>query len=84
MDLNKLKKFSRNMRVKLIEQIEQPLNYVLGVEDEYTQVHSDASMAFVGNTSKSVSYMLKHSNLFNDLPGGYQDSASSSIIWRRC
>lgn len=40
MDLNKLQKFSRNMRVKLIEQIEQRLNYVLGVEDEYTQAHS--------------------------------------------
>src|SRR6056297_3551502 len=40
MDLNKLKKFSRNMRVKLIEQIEQRLNYVLGVEDEYTRAHA--------------------------------------------
>lgn len=40
MNLNKLKKFSRNMRVKLIEQIEQRLNYVVGVEDEYTRAHS--------------------------------------------
>ncbi|MDZ7794893.1 MAG: BREX-1 system adenine-specific DNA-methyltransferase PglX [Spirochaetia bacterium] len=40
MDLNKLKKFSRNMRVKLIEQIEQRLNYVVGVEDEYTRAHA--------------------------------------------
>jgi ATP-dependent Lon protease len=39
------------------------------------QLTADASMAFVGNTSKSVSYMLKHSNLFNDLPAAYQDSA---------
>lgn len=39
------------------------------------QLTADASMAFVGNTSKSVSYMLKHSHLFTDLPDYYQDSA---------
>jgi len=39
------------------------------------QLTADASMAFVGNTSKSVSYMLKHANLFQDLPDKYQDSA---------
>jgi ATP-dependent Lon protease len=39
------------------------------------QLTADASMAFVGNTSKSVSYMLKHVNLFQDLPDKYQDSA---------
>ena len=39
------------------------------------QITADASMVFVGNTSKSVSYLLKQSNLFDDLPSGYQDSA---------
>jgi len=39
------------------------------------QLTADASMAFVGNTSKSVSYMLKHATLFQDLPDKYQDSA---------
>ena len=39
------------------------------------QLTADASMAFVGNTSKSVSYMLKHDHLFIDLPPQYQDSA---------
>lgn len=39
------------------------------------QLTADASMAFVGNTSKSVSYMLKHSHLFAALPDKYQDSA---------
>jgi ATP-dependent Lon protease len=39
------------------------------------QLTADASIVFVGNTSKSVSYMLKHENLFMDLPGKYQDSA---------
>lgn len=39
------------------------------------QLTADASMAFVGNTSKSVSYLLKHANLFADLPASYLDSA---------
>jgi ATP-dependent Lon protease len=39
------------------------------------QLTADASMAFVGNTSKSVSYMLKHTHLFHDLTDKYQDSA---------
>jgi ATP-dependent Lon protease len=39
------------------------------------QMTADASIVFVGNTSKSVSYMLKHENLFMDLPDKYLDSA---------
>ncbi len=39
------------------------------------QLTADASIVFVGNTSKSVSYMLKHENLFMDLPDKYLDSA---------
>ena len=39
------------------------------------QLTADASIVFVGNTSKTVSYMLKHENLFMDLPGKYLDSA---------
>ena len=39
------------------------------------QLTADASMVFVGNTSKSVSYMLKHTHLFHDLSDKYQDSA---------
>jgi ATP-dependent Lon protease len=39
-------------------------------------VHSaEASMSFLGNTSKSVAYMLKHSNFFDDLHDKYTDSA---------
>lgn len=30
-----------------------------------------ASMAFVGNTKHTVSYMLKHSHLFESIPSGY-------------
>jgi ATP-dependent Lon protease len=36
---------------------------------------ADASMVFVGNTSHTVPYMLKHSDLFDELPDSYHDSA---------
>lgn len=36
---------------------------------------AEASMVFVGNTSHNVPYMLKHSDLFDELPGTYHDSA---------
>ncbi|TYT75594.1 BREX system Lon protease-like protein BrxL [Desulfobotulus mexicanus] len=36
---------------------------------------AEASMAFVGNTRHTVPYMLKHSDLFCDLPEKYYDSA---------
>ncbi len=35
----------------------------------------EASMAFVGNTSHSVSYMLRNLDLFSDLPDKYHDTA---------
>lgn len=35
----------------------------------------EASMAFVGNTDKSVPYMLKHTDLFEALPKGFYDTA---------
>ena len=36
---------------------------------------AEASMVFVGNTQHTVPYMLKHSDLFDELPGAYHDSA---------
>ncbi|WP_293674858.1 BREX system Lon protease-like protein BrxL, partial [Thiolapillus sp.] len=36
---------------------------------------AEASMAFVGNTQHTVPYMLKHADLFDDLPEQYHDSA---------
>jgi ATP-dependent Lon protease len=36
---------------------------------------AEASMAFVGNTANDVSYMLMHSDLFDELPDHYHDSA---------
>ena len=36
---------------------------------------AEASMVFVGNTQHTVPYMLKHSDLFDELPEAYHDSA---------
>jgi len=36
---------------------------------------AEASMVFVGNTQHTVPYMLKHTNLFDELPARYYDSA---------
>lgn len=36
---------------------------------------AEASMTFVGNTRHNVAYMLKNSNLFDELPEKYYDSA---------
>ena len=39
------------------------------------QLSAEASMVFMGNTKKSVAYMLKHSHFFDPLPDKYIDSA---------
>ncbi len=39
------------------------------------QLSAEASMVFMGNTKKSVPYMLKHSHFFEPLPEQYIDSA---------
>ena len=39
------------------------------------QLTAEASMVFMGNTQKSVAYMLKHSHFFDPLPDKYIDSA---------
>ncbi|MEL0625436.1 BREX system Lon protease-like protein BrxL [Salinibacterium amurskyense] len=36
---------------------------------------AEASMAFIGNTTHTVPYMLKHSDLFDQLPPAYRDAA---------
>lgn len=36
---------------------------------------AEASMVFIGNTQHTLPYMLKHADLFNDLPEQYYDSA---------
>lgn len=39
------------------------------------QITAEASMAFLGNTGHEVGYLLKNSDLFDDLPALYHDSA---------
>ena len=39
------------------------------------QLSGEASMVFMGNTQKSVPYMMKHSHFFEPLPDKYIDSA---------
>lgn len=39
------------------------------------QLTAEASMVFMGNTKRSVAYMLKHSHFFDQLPDKYIDSA---------
>ncbi len=38
-------------------------------------IQAEASMVFVGNTQHTLAYMLKHTDLFDDLPERYHDSA---------
>lgn len=38
-------------------------------------MQAEASMVFVGNTAHTVPYMLKNSDLFEELPGQYHDPA---------
>ena len=38
-------------------------------------MHAEASMVFIGNTKHTVPYMLKNSDLFEELPSAYHDSA---------
>ena len=39
------------------------------------QLSAEASMVFMGNTQRSVAYMLKHSHFYEPLPDKYIDSA---------
>lgn len=43
---------------------------------------AEASMVMVGNTSHNVPYMLKHSDLFHDLPESYRNSDGQAILDR--
>lgn len=43
---------------------------------------AEASMVFIGNTSHTVPYMLKHEHLFMDLPETYRNSDGQAILDR--
>lgn len=43
---------------------------------------AEASMVYIGNTSHNVPYMLKHDNLFMDLPESYRNPDGQAILDR--
>jgi len=43
---------------------------------------AEASMVFIGNTSHNVPYMLKHSDLFHDLPETYRNTEGQAVLDR--
>jgi ATP-dependent Lon protease len=43
---------------------------------------AEASMVFIGNTSHNIPYMLKHDNLFMDLPESYRNADGQAILDR--
>jgi ATP-dependent Lon protease len=43
---------------------------------------AEASMVFIGNTSHTVPYMLRHGHLFMDLPETYRNSDGQAILDR--
>lgn len=44
-------------------------------------LNAEASFSFIGNTKHNVPFMLKHSNLFEELPPSYHDSAFLDRIY---
>jgi ATP-dependent Lon protease len=65
------KKKSDKALVDILKNYMANKNFSRGIET----LGAEASMAFVGNTSHTLPYMLKHTNLFDDLPEQYYDSA---------
>ena len=43
---------------------------------------AEASMVYIGNTSHNVPFMLKHDNLFMDLPESYRNADGQAILDR--
>lgn len=43
---------------------------------------AEASMVYIGNTSHNLAYMLKHENLFMDLPETYRNADGQAILDR--
>ena len=65
------KKRTDNALVDIMKNYMANRSFSRGVET----LGAEASMVFVGNTSHTVPYMLKHSDLFDELPESYHDSA---------
>ena len=65
------KKKANNALVDIMKNYMANKSFSRGVET----LGAEASMVFVGNTQHTVPYMLKHADLFDELPEQYHDSA---------
>jgi ATP-dependent Lon protease len=66
----KTKKSNRSL-VDIMKNYMANKSFSRGIE----QIQAEASMVFVGNTQHTLAYMLKHTDLFDDLPEQFHDSA---------
>jgi len=65
------KKRSDKALVDILKNYMANKSFSRGIE----MLSAEASMAFVGNTRHTLPYMLKHADLFDELPEQYHDSA---------
>ena len=65
------KKRVNNALVDIMKNYMANKSFSRGVET----LGAEASMVFVGNTQHNIAYMLKHTNLFDELPEKFYDSA---------
>ncbi len=65
------KKTSNKALVDILKNYMANKTFSRGVET----IGAEASLVFVGNTSNELEYMLMHTDLFEDLPAQYYDSA---------
>ncbi|MCP3944505.1 MAG: BREX system Lon protease-like protein BrxL [Desulfobacteraceae bacterium] len=65
------KKKANNALVDIMKNYMANKTFSRGVET----IGAEASMVFVGNTRHNLPYMLKHTDLFDELPPQYYDSA---------
>jgi ATP-dependent Lon protease len=65
------KKSSNKALVDILKNYMANKTFSRGIET----LGAEASMVFVGNTAHDVEYMLRHTNLFEELPAQFYDSA---------
>jgi ATP-dependent Lon protease len=65
------KKKANNALVDIMKNYMANKSFSRGIET----LGAEASMVFVGNTQHTVPYMLKHADLFDEIPQQYRDSA---------
>lgn len=65
------KKTSNKALVDILKNFMANKTFSRGIET----LGAEASMVFIGNTAHNLEYMLRHTNLFDELPQQYYDSA---------